>query len=277
MEMKQDDAYSQFFMKDDDGIYYESQELKTDTCFQHAFNMYFQKEYITSLQFKSMYCKLLLKYKEKIFKIKQLNCKLSFYGPDIDIPSPKQLIDESSKIETNSDLNGYYELYAMSGIQDMVESFNMNNFKQLSPYDALFLLEFQMDLTTNKLKYVPHRIYHRLPRSKNVNDQKYSKQLFINALKSNKDKIESIYLARINRKGLSHAFAAIKNKKNKKWMLMDSLLKKYGYIKDENEMINKEEYLGQASVMIFKDSTRNSIDLDQYEIVDNDQQKNESV
>eukprot|EP01084_Bolivina_argentea_P086755 156775_1 len=140
-EEKKVDEYSEFYVNDEDDIYYESQELKTDTCFQHALNMYFQQEYVTHKSFKDLYCKTLTKYKDKIMEIKKLNSKLSFYGKDIKIPKPNELLVESSKIEQNSDLNGYFELYAMSSVENMIES---------------FILEFQIDLNTSKLMYVPH-------------------------------------------------------------------------------------------------------------------------
>ena len=228
--------YKDFNIFENDNIYYESQEIKTDTCFQHALNHYFQQKYVTKKGFKDLYCKLLNDNKDKIMEIKKLNCKQSFYGNDknVKIPTDKDLIEASSKILENYDLNGYYELYEMSQIDVIIETLQKNNFKQLSPYDALFLLEFQMDFTNNKLIYCPHRLYHRYERAKDINDQIESKQMFINTLKSNDGKISKAYLSRIE-SGKSHAFCAIKKDK---WILLDSIVQKYGFMKDENEMIN---------------------------------------
>ena len=178
--------YNSFSVRNDDGIYYEAQDIGTATCFQHALNMYFQRQYVTKQDFKEIYCEKLRKHKDKIIEIKKPNSNLSFYG--------KNQNEESSKIEDNYDLNGYWELYTMSSIENIIETLKTNDFKKLAPNDAMFLLEFQMDSSNdNKMIYVPHRLYHRHARAQDMNDQIQSKKMFIDALKS-EHKIDRIYL-----------------------------------------------------------------------------------
>ena len=129
-------------------------------------------------------------------------------------------------------------------------------------------MDIKNNFPTTKLIYTPHRLYHRYARARDMNDQIESKKMFINALKSNDNdnnnkNIDRIYLSRIE-SGLSHAFCAIKDKNNNKWILLDSIIKKYGYIKDEQEMINEPLFCGKASCMILRDYSRDCINLDQY-------------
>lgn len=268
-----DDAQEILFegwsVKEDDGIYYESQERKTDTCFQHALNHYFQRKYVTAPQFMEMYCTALLGNAEKIQAIKKMqgNSRVSFYGQNA-VPKATDLVEGSSAMEQNEDLMGYWELYEQSSVEIVVETLRQNEFKKLSPFDALFLLEFQMDtdaehFPSNRLLYVPHRLYHRYSRSKDVEDQTQSKQMFVEALRRDK-KVDRVYLSQIE-SGKSHAFCAMKDVKSEKWILLDSLLKRYGFMQNEQQMIDEKVFCGRASVLILRDYGRKSIALDDFE------------
>ena len=127
--------------------------------------------------------------------------------------------------------------------------------KELSPPQALFFLEFQLEIDvptkTFTIKYVPHRFYHRYARK----NHESATQAFISVLSTQKD-IERIYLCHVE-SGKAHAFGALKS--GESWWLMDSLQYEPVPVKDETELWTKNELAGRASVMIVPDLKRKPI------------------
>ena len=98
-----------------------------------------------------------------------------------------------------------------------------------------------------------------------MDDQLRSKGMFVEALKR-EAKVDRVYLSRIE-SGLSHAFCAVKDGESGKWILLDSLLKRYGFMDNAQRMIDEKLFCGKASVIILRDYTRDSIAVEQFKSV----------
>lgn len=189
-------------MSVEDTVHYESQEEKTDTCFQHALNAYFQKTYLSD-SFRNTYFRLLADHASQIESLIAENCKQSFFGSNDD----PNIID---LLENDEDLQGYQELYSFINVASMIEDLQSNEIKQLSPFDALFLLEFKYLQETESLEYNPHRLYHRYARSQDTEYINKITNYWVDELNNTNQQAKSIYFARIEN-NKSHAFAAIRN------------------------------------------------------------------
>lgn len=166
-------------------IYFEKQ-TENNTCFIHAINNYFQREYINETFFKKL----------KDFSIQ--NIEYSFFGNK-----------EPFKNEKNDNFD-YYELYK---IQDFKIDIENNQCKELSPLEGLFIL--QNEIINEKIEYNPLRFYHRFA---NGIDKEETLLEFIEIIEKN-SKIEKIFFCNLVNK--PHAFCVIK--KNEKWYILDSL------------------------------------------------------
>eukprot|EP01080_Neovahlkampfia_damariscottae_P001573 gene1573-12698_t len=199
-------------------IYFETQEEKSSSCFIRAMNNYFQKKYINDEMFQK------LKGNMKDFEIQNEKISFSFFGDDKPFES------------TESDTYDYFEIHSFTTKDMFLENIFKTKCEQLSPNDALFLLEHQ--LNGNKIVYKQHRFFHRYAKE---NDPKR----FIEILKKN-SKINKIYFCRIE-KDKSHAFCSVNFNDN--WYLLDSLKEKPKKMNSIEELFEIEN-AGIASIMI---------------------------
>jgi len=243
---------------------HETQSKGQDTCFIHATNMYFQREYSNSTML-AKYAALVSKAANEIDALKSANCATSFYGEEKP-PAPGAVFkSEHSQPLANEDLNGYYELYASTPASSFLQDITDSNLKELSPPHCLFLLEFQMfpaNQGEEQLHYVPHRFYHRYARSKVEGDIAASKEAFIHALNGAHKDTQRAFFAHIE-SGKSHAFAAVKTRLEDEdyWVLMDSLLNTPRLARSADQLIQKHCYAGRASVMVVPDTSRETVRL----------------
>mmetsp|Transcript_30211 Transcript_30211/g.33764 ORF Transcript_30211/g.33764 Transcript_30211/m.33764 type:complete len:283 (+) Transcript_30211:41-889(+) len=232
-------------------FYYEPQ-AKSDTCFIHATNMYFQREYVTKENVIT-YDKLVSKYAKEITEIIKANSKSAFYG-DIDVPLEKDT-SEVSVPSKNTDLKGYYDIYNITDPKEFSSSLT-KKFKELSPQQVMFLLEFQYhvnkDTGSTELHYVPHRFYHRYARGQ---DQETSRKTFVDIAK--KVATKQVYFNHIE-SGKAHAFAAahVAEENNDYWVLLDSLWKRKVLQPDTEKFFSTKDHAGRASVMMIEDDSR---------------------
>jgi len=175
---------------------------------KNALNMYCQTEYVRD-RFVKQYNALLQKHADEISALQQSNTVLACYGyvPLESIPTkPTDFIPECNDIFHNEDLHGYYELYKYTSPLQMAENLMSNNIRELSPFEALFLLEFQMkgrevkarreslrDLNNitqeYHLEYIPHRFYHRYAHSSgDISDNPSSNQEMKDSSEKEKEK-----------------------------------------------------------------------------------------
>jgi hypothetical protein len=140
---------------------------------------------------------------------------------------------------------------------DALEAIASNKCRELSPPQLLFLLEFQMEETTEggrrmlHLKYCPHRFYHRYARSPNEEDQKFSKDFFLKAIHDSQ--ADRVYLCHLE-VGKAHAFAAMRF--DKQWFLLDSLSNQTVPLDNEATLIHDYQIGGRASVLAVADNSR---------------------
>ena len=122
-------------------IYFERQEEKSSTCFIRAMNNYFQNEYINEEFF------LKLKPLKQKFEIQTEKISSSFFG------------DQKPFESKENDIFDYYEIHSFTSKEFFLENIFETKCEQLSPNDALFLLEYQ--LKDDNISYHQHRFYHR--------------------------------------------------------------------------------------------------------------------
>jgi len=70
-------------------LYFERQ-ASDNTCFIHALNMYHQSKYVDPEPFVKNYGKLVAKLVDAITAVK--HAKISFYGPNVAVPDPKEYV-----------------------------------------------------------------------------------------------------------------------------------------------------------------------------------------
>jgi len=230
--------------------------------------MYFQRKYINE-SFMSIYSELVNSAASQILALKKENVGVSFYGEDQPPLSGNDLVEGNSLPSANEDLFGYYEIYQNMPVGEFLESLTANDFKELSPPQVLFLLEFHLQevITEHqelemRLVYSPHCFYHRYARSIDENDRMSSATKFANSLRniSSNDKLPfPAYLCRIQQDG-SHAFATIRDDLGR-WILLDSLVGSGVLMESVDELFKEEKYGGRASVLMVEDQTRSRITL----------------
>jgi len=236
-----------------ENIHFETQ-LSNDTCFRHAINHYFQKNYVEIIR--KYYRTIVITYQTTIQNIKYNSSLESFYGNGKEPEESK--LEEKSTPEINEDLYSYYQIYLATSALDLLEQLEECDYKQLSPSQVLFLLEFQLQEITEEennyviLKYIPHRFYHRYARSKIEKDNLDSIERFIDITNNLNYLINSLFLCHIQ-PGKAHAFAAIRS--NNQWILLDSLLSS-PYYTDNKNLFEKTELAGRASVLIIKNENK---------------------
>lgn len=140
-----------------------------------------------------------------------------------------------------------------SFLRELAES----GFKELSPHQVMFLLEFSLKFENDKvtLVYTPHRFLHRYCRSTSVEDQKSSKEYFVNTTKLHES--SKMYLCHCEN-GKSHAFAAMKKNESEKgeWILLDSLVGAGLVVPGLKEMFDDYHMGARASVLVIPDGKR---------------------
>eukprot|EP01098_Paradermamoeba_levis_P008832 TRINITY_DN3642_c0_g1_i1.p1 TRINITY_DN3642_c0_g1~~TRINITY_DN3642_c0_g1_i1.p1 ORF type:complete len:270 (-),score=106.28 TRINITY_DN3642_c0_g1_i1:178-963(-) len=256
-------------------MFFEGQ-AKTNSCFIHATNNFFQREYINP-SFLPEYSKLVLKFSDQIDQLKQTEAPNAFYGGVDFVPSdPSKLVEDKSAPEEDEDLYSYFEIYRCNSAKDFLEDISANEVTELNPTQCLFLLQYRMEETASgpELKFVPMRFHHRYARSSSEEDKTSSKKRWLDLISSSGEKeskgVKEIFLNRIE-VGKAHAYSAVKREKVEKegegeadkerkevWYLCDSLRQGAVELEKEEEMW-REEYGGKASVLILPDLSRPSL------------------
>jgi len=223
----------------------------SDTCFIHATNMYFQRKYIDD-QFLKKYVNFVKTYQVDADQIKYKEAKRSFYGDQI--PPSNGKTEEISDPAIDDDLLGYFELYSTMNSKNMADSILDAKCKELSAFQILFILEFQIQEIEGEehLVYVPHRFFHRYSRSKDQADQLMGKKLFLDQT----EKADQIYLGRIENKK-SHATCMLKINEN--WILMDSLKGNPLPMPQKDEIFNDIKLCSSASILMTRDFSRDAV------------------
>lgn len=131
--------------------------------------------------------------------------------------------------------------------------------KELSPAEALFLLQFQYSennskiegkqILHQKLEYIPHKLLHRYSRTSNQLDLMDSRIRFREEIL----KVDKAFFCHIEH-GKSHAFIVKKDKKKVDgWILLDSLREIPLEIPESFILFQEHQFAGRASVMILRD------------------------
>jgi hypothetical protein len=107
-------------------IYFETQEEKTSTCFIHAMNNYFQKEYLNETFFN------LFSEKLKNIEIDSKNTEQSFFN---------QMKPFESK---ENDLFDYFEIHSFTSKEMFLENILESKGEQLSPNEGKQKKEFKV-------------------------------------------------------------------------------------------------------------------------------------
>eukprot|EP01119_Soliformovum_irregulare_P010143 TRINITY_DN2474_c0_g1_i1.p1 TRINITY_DN2474_c0_g1~~TRINITY_DN2474_c0_g1_i1.p1 ORF type:complete len:800 (-),score=288.08 TRINITY_DN2474_c0_g1_i1:95-2494(-) len=236
-------------------FHHERQVANTNTCFQHAFNMLFYPGFSSPANLK-IYAQLVRKFQVEIQRIVQDEAIVSFYGSE-KIPKLNLKPNSSNPLE-DEDLHGYYQIYSAFQVEDFLKAIVNENCIELSPFHALFLMQFQLEkrvaagtqVESHVLVYKPHRFYHRCARSELPDAQEELErwQILLN-------QVDQVFFARVET-NKSHAFGA-KKWDGKYWAVLDSLLSQIRSVGSSAELIKRRGRL--ASVMIIPDPSRGTI------------------
>eukprot|EP00026_Physarum_polycephalum_P001798 Phypoly_transcript_01801.p1 GENE.Phypoly_transcript_01801~~Phypoly_transcript_01801.p1 ORF type:complete len:997 (+),score=191.68 Phypoly_transcript_01801:138-3128(+) len=190
------------------GSFYYEPQTEPDTCFQHAINMYFQKNYIDE-SFLALYTELVKSSAIMVTKLKNSGAKSTCYGTKT--VYEKFLTESNSEPMYDADLFGYFEVYRSLQVEDFLDNLAKSKIKELSPIETLFLLEFSLSILPSAggglkalLYYTPHLFLHRYARNTSGRDQTLSQQRFCDAASV----VPKMFLCHTEN-GRSHAFAAL--------------------------------------------------------------------
>eukprot|EP01105_Mastigella_eilhardi_P024930 TRINITY_DN6624_c0_g1_i1.p2 TRINITY_DN6624_c0_g1~~TRINITY_DN6624_c0_g1_i1.p2 ORF type:complete len:241 (+),score=70.87 TRINITY_DN6624_c0_g1_i1:1-723(+) len=237
---------------------YHERQAAPYTCFAHATNMYFQREYVTQPAFLEKYRERLLAAAQRVQACRgAAACAAAFYGLEAPPTGDTAGDDDVSDPARDPDLLGYFEIYSALEPATFVDDIATTQLKELSPVQVLFLLEFQ--LRDDRLCYVPHRFFHRYARSAVPGDTTASARRFAAVLEALPANI-SAYLCRVQA-GRAHAFAA-RHLGGGRFALLDSLCDSPVTVASADELMQRDEFAGRASCLLVPDSSRSVVSLD---------------